>query len=230
MHIQDIELALRGYLDALYPVGSERDTLLAAAKAQHVHVEPDRLTFGSLMKLVELGWAKFAPYFENLQMFKGLMEHVRHIRNELAHFTAETGPVGMQALNHALDWLENRESVSDIVHAKTVTVTNTLSIPASASLSLEYTVDGGRSSKYGPLKAWLMQQQDGPMNVTFEDVERIIGSQLPPSARRLRNWWANDSVGHVQSKVWLNAGWKVIDVDVRKQQVTFRQKLPGEQV
>jgi hypothetical protein len=52
-------------------------------------------------------------------------------------------------------------------------------------------------------------------------MEEIMGANLPPSARSHRSWWANDYVSHVQSGVWLEAGWRVTTVDLDQEFVTF---------
>lgn len=41
----------------------------------------------------------------------------------------------------------------------------------------------------------------------------------PPRAHRA--WWANDTVTHVQSKQWLDAGWRVSYLNLTEQRVTF---------
>jgi hypothetical protein len=45
--------------------------------------------------------------------------------------------------------------------------------------------------------------------------------KLPPSAITQRSWWANDSVGHVQSKRWLDAGWRVRSFNLTNRTVIF---------
>src|SRR5205823_1592780 len=59
--------------------------------------------------------------------------------------------------------------------------------------------------------------------------ETIIDHKLPPSAWEHRSWWANDSVGHVQSQEWLNAGWRVSNLTVTGQTVTFSRMLDREE-
>ena len=52
-------------------------------------------------------------------------------------------------------------------------------------------------------------------------MEDIIDGKLPPSARTHRGWWANDSVGHVQSQQWLEVGWRVAQINMTDGRVTF---------
>jgi hypothetical protein len=76
-------------------------------------------------------------------------------------------------------------------------------------------------SRYAPLAIWLQNQEQNKIILTFQDVETIIQDTLPPSARKHRNWWANDSVGHTQSQQWLEVGWRVSNVNLSEEKVTF---------
>lgn len=67
------------------------------------------------------------------------------------------------------------------------------------------------------------QAQEGRVALSFDEVERILGSPLPASASKLRVWWSNDKT-HAQARYgWLSAGWVVEDVDLEKKVVVFRQ-------
>ena len=76
-------------------------------------------------------------------------------------------------------------------------------------------------AKYDPLFEHLCRAPDGPLEVTFEEIDTLVRG-LPPSARRLRAWWTNEVGGrHVQARAWLNAGREVVAVDVPAGKVTF---------
>ena len=63
--------------------------------------------------------------------------------------------------------------------------------------------------KYDPLARYLAERPGAICSLTFRQVERIIGTALPDSARKPRNyqsWWANDKT-HVQAASWLDTGW-----------------------
>ena len=78
--------------------------------------------------------------------------------------------------------------------------------------------------KYLPLEDWFRKQSTTaePIELTFDQVEAILGSPLPKSATRLKTWWTN-----VQPKIqshrtaWLNNGWKVSEFDLEARRVTF---------
>jgi len=51
-----------------------------------------------------------------------------------------------------------------------------------------------------------------------------MGSPLPASARRRKNWWSNrDTASALQAGAWVNAGYHVKAVDVDQETVTFHK-------
>ena len=89
-------------------------------------------------------------------------------------------------------------------------------------------------AKYDPLKNFLISLPDHQMEITltFEQIEKIISAELPPTAFKHRAWWANEKNGvHVCAHAWMGAGWKVDTVNQREYWVRFvRQRLPGKPV
>jgi hypothetical protein len=83
-------------------------------------------------------------------------------------------------------------------------------------------------SRYAALAIWLAAQDAEQVLLTFEQIERLIRSPLPESALQLRAWWSNDRVGHTHSILWLEAGWKVVYVDLGEGQVIFARIKPDE--
>lgn len=57
----------------------------------------------------------------------------------------------------------------------------------------------------------------------FEEVARVIGSELPASAYKHRPWWANESAGHVHAKAWLAAGYEATQVDMEGHKLVFKR-------
>ena len=76
-------------------------------------------------------------------------------------------------------------------------------------------------AKYDPLFRYLCKADDGPLDMTFDEIERLVG-MLPSSATSHRAWWANEVDGrHVQAAAWLNAGREVATVDPGRRSVRF---------
>ena len=78
--------------------------------------------------------------------------------------------------------------------------------------------------KYVPLEEWFRNQPitAAPIELTFDQVEAILGAPLPRSATKLTTWWTN-----VQPKIqshrtaWLNNGWIVAECDQQARWVRF---------
>ncbi len=60
--------------------------------------------------------------------------------------------------------------------------------------------------------------------MTFAELEALLGTELPTSARMRKNWWSNrDSQRALQSGAWIGAGYHVASVDLQQQVVTFQR-------
>ena len=57
-----------------------------------------------------------------------------------------------------------------------------------------------------------------------------MNEALPDSARSKRAWWSNRTKGALQASAWMEAGYRVEDVDLDRQQVTFRKSTINYQV
>jgi FAD synthase len=67
-------------------------------------------------------------------------------------------------------------------------------------------------NKYDPLYHFLKKDNGSHVKVTFKEIEKIRNDQLPISASKYREWWANG--GHIQANAWLEAGYKVDKVSL----------------
>lgn len=62
--------------------------------------------------------------------------------------------------------------------------------------------------------------------MTFAEIERVIGSKLPPNSPRYPAWWSNNPSNNVMTKVWLDAGFRTEQVDVKSRKIVFRRTEP----
>lgn len=68
-------------------------------------------------------------------------------------------------------------------------------------------------SKYSRLENYLKNQI--VVQMSYTDIENILGDKLPESSRTDRTWWANSMhSSRTQAHSWLNAGWKVKSVNL----------------
>jgi hypothetical protein len=77
-------------------------------------------------------------------------------------------------------------------------------------------------SKYEPLNEFLGRLKADYWRPTFLELERILGFKLPVTARKTADWWNAAAGGrHAHANTWVGAGWKVQDVNIDKEKVTF---------
>ena len=80
-----------------------------------------------------------------------------------------------------------------------------------------------KGDKYIKLKNFLINSNQPTVKLSFRDIEKIIDSELPPSAYKHSAWWANDTKCHVQSISWLEAGYQTdcVSETYREKQIVF---------
>ncbi len=76
-------------------------------------------------------------------------------------------------------------------------------------------------SKYKPLERHLRASGKSRLALTFSQIEKIVGSRLPASARRYPAWWSNNEGSHVQAQAWKDPGYRTEQVDIAEEKVTF---------
>lgn len=79
------------------------------------------------------------------------------------------------------------------------------------------------SHKYEPLTEFLRRQSRAVVRMSFDEIERVIGAKLPPSATHHRAWWSNNAQNNVMTKAWKDAGFESEDVDMKGRRVAFRR-------
>jgi hypothetical protein len=78
-------------------------------------------------------------------------------------------------------------------------------------------------SKYDRLGDYLRTQRTKEVPMTFAEIERVIGAKLPPNSPQYPAWWSNNPSNNVMTRVWLKAGFRTEQVDVRSRKVVFRR-------
>lgn len=77
-------------------------------------------------------------------------------------------------------------------------------------------------SKYNPLRDYLLKQRLGEFELTFREIESILGFKLPASADRPQ-WWANQRAeGRPQRESWRAGGYDAFLI-LGSDKVTFRR-------
>jgi len=221
--VQDVEVTLRQYIESIFPEKEQMDAALYRAfdadrrDPSRPGREYEELSFWNHVQLItqEDNWPKFEPYLGPLTVFRNFMEPVREVRNQLAHFRGQMDHTQKKSLDHALHWLASRPKVE--TEKETVSIS-----PKEYPFTPKDTKR--KRGKYSLIGEWLKERGDfqGNIELSFDDIEEIIGDELPPSAREHRAWWGNH-YHNAQAKSWLDAGWLVDNVDLAQEKVTFRQ-------
>ena len=79
--------------------------------------------------------------------------------------------------------------------------------------------------KYQRLYTHLCGMTTQEWRPSFDEIESIIGFELPASARLHRPWWSNQTGGngHSQALAWSAAGWETADVDMDAETLLLRR-------
>lgn len=65
------------------------------------------------------------------------------------------------------------------------------------------------------------------VKLSFAQIDGIIGDNLPLTAYRSTEWWEN-SPSNVHAKAWVNAGWKVEEVNLKEAYVVFKKEVKAQ--
>jgi CBS domain-containing protein len=169
-------------------------------------------------------WPLYEPVFRLSHVaMERLLRPLNKVRNRLAHFRGDLSSDEQGRLLFCNELLARHEAEVRAAFAKpSPPPTPNVVEPDEPEAPLDEE-QSARDRKYTPLARWLEAQpaEPGWVRLTFAQIEHIIGAELPSGARQPGAWWANDSVGHVQSIEWLSAGWRVSSVDFGEQAVEF---------
>jgi hypothetical protein len=83
-----------------------------------------------------------------------------------------------------------------------------------------------QGTKYSLLSEYLARRAryGDLVTLTFAKIQSVIGANLPSSALQDVRWWNNAS-SHVQAQAWMNAGWRVHDINLNDRTVIFKRVI-----
>jgi CBS domain-containing protein len=241
MHVEDIEFIIKELIRGIYP-GEQKKPGSRKPKPF------EELNLGDYINLLMSKniWKFCAPILNvEKESIYELLVRVRQTRNDLAHFRSEISSRSREELRYCANWLRSRyqeyekEQAGGFINALLEQREQEGITHVAPAEPVAYGVDGEnarkiqegrvtRRSRYAALANWLAMQDTEQVLLTFGQIEEMIDSPLPNSALQLRAWWANDRVGHAHSALWLDAGWKVIYVDLGEGQVIFARIKPDD--
>jgi Protein of unknown function DUF262/Family of unknown function (DUF6416)/Protein of unknown function (DUF1524) len=86
--------------------------------------------------------------------------------------------------------------------------------------------DAEHTGKYRLLWRWLQEQGRDEINLSFADIEQVLGMSLPQSARRhLTHWYGYE--GTALGRAIRDAGWRAHQVNLTDETVTFIREETG---
>jgi CBS domain-containing protein len=221
--------ALAAFLTARgEPVSMSDEQVRAAFEAGFLGDKPPVFTDLDLSDFIQLflakeRWSFYAPVVApDASTIRSLLDEVRKTRNALAHLRGEITAEERNRLKYCNDLLivSLRLLRARVAPASSTAADQVDEIDNLAAAPVEEEDD---NSRYAPLGARLqnLSLDQNELSLSFEAVEKILGTQLPASARVHGAWWANDTTSHPQSQAWLSAGWKVESVDFEAEKVRY---------
>ncbi len=83
-----------------------------------------------------------------------------------------------------------------------------------------------KGDKYLELTKYLEKAESFNVEITFKEIEKIVGFRLPDSAYVHIPWWSNTE-SHSQAHSWMNAGYYTSDCSrtVPMKKVTFCRRI-----
>lgn len=199
------------------------------------------LTLNEYIQMFKKVWPKHIATFHDLEWksIENLLGDVRGIRNAIAHFR-EVTPNQRKQLKFCISLLGRYRSEIEKTSDETIEIEPVLVFPDNLEAfpkilnDNEFTtpVDEAIETRYSPFASYLANQVNpeiSKVRIDFYQIEEIIKDQLPKSARSHRTWWSNDPVAQQHSEQWLESGWRVSNVNVSEQKVTF-VRIFGRQI
>jgi hypothetical protein len=147
-----------------------------------------------------------------------LLEKVRDARNKLAHFRGELTLEERRTIRFASEWLEGNLPV-----AKATAPAARVSTISNESIGVDREEEETEpQGSYAPFSKYLRDQAPDKdlVETTFQQLEAILGKQLPRSAYEYRAWWSNDPA-KPQSAAWLEEGWRTTSINMTERRLTF---------
>jgi CBS domain-containing protein len=202
------------------PLGSDTEALADAEKRLGLSESAKKfedLTFDELTGvLFRHPNAPKLSQSKDISELRILLQQVRDARNRLAHFRGELSSEQRRTIQFAEEWLERNLPAALAEPSPPVVVATP------KPNHQEEEGEAGPHGSYAPLAAHLEVQPANitSVNLSFPQIETILGKELPRSAYEYRAWWSNDPM-KPQSAAWLDEGWRTTAVSMTERRLTF---------
>lgn len=151
---------------------------------------------------------------------RGLLQRVRDARNKLAHFRGELTSEERRTIRFTADWLE--QNLPAPIPEKPQPDRSRDALPEKPEPDQADEETEEPLGTYAPLARHLKNVPSATTWVvlTFDEIEKILKSELPRSAFQYRAWWSNDPT-KPQSAAWLDEGWRTNAVKMTERRLAF---------
>jgi superoxide dismutase len=183
-------------------------------------------------------WQYLKPIFHVEPGFiRNILNDVRITRNNLAHFKGEIKLQERDKLGFCKNWLKRHMEALNVSQQfqSSIVSSNGEDIPVTP-IVLEQVVaqsipsesldssSKARKSKYDKIGTFLRSQPDDKtvIKLSFSDLETIIGSPLPYSAKTYYAAWSNNR-SHTLARQWLQVGWRTKTSSINQEFVVFER-------
>lgn len=256
MLVEDVETTLKDCIrvDLIAQQGQLDDADLTARISEQIgNKSIDEMTISDFILLFLHGdrWNRYSADVDiDRDACRKMLKVVNEIRNDLFHFRTDISEDRRYGLKYCRDWLNRHQQaimdalrpagdriakaatldeIADEKGVSTEVLTSRVEELAESPQVIEETTSG--RSKYEGIATFLQTLPSHIQDVAmgFGEFESIIESELPRSALEHRSWWANDSSSHIQSRQWLEVGWRASNVNMSQQRVTFTRIKDREQ-
>ena len=204
--------AIRGYLEraGINPPSNDDTEAVAEAEKRLRLPKPGKeielLTFDEFSKvLLRHPNAPKLPAASDVTEVRTLLDRVRDSRNDLAHFRGKLQLSERKHIRFAADWLERNlprpvipspppQPPAQEIPTPPASVPPGVTPPTPAGGLPREREDEAPHGSYAGLAAKLREVPPSTVSVpmTFRDIERVLGKELPRSAYEYRAWWANN--------------------------------------
>jgi len=202
---------------------------------QNVTGELDRLTFGQYIDLfLHACWPAHEPRLQlEAAALRQLLDATRDFRNRLAHHRGALTSLERDQLTYCRELLHRVADAGPVERPRPAPAPEPAPPPPAAS-EPERAPDPAapEDAPVGALLHLIELLEDLSLSedrVTFEfsaleagdTPEQARARRLPSEARELRGWWSNNLEENPNAFLWMNPGWRVVNVNLQRETVTL---------
>ncbi len=212
-------------------------TLFERHIVQNVTGELDRLTFNQYIELfLQACWPAHEPRFKlQATAMRPLLEAMREYRNRLAHHRGALTSLERDQLTYCRELLHRVADTGPVERPRAETPAEPAPPPEPAPAPQQESSPAPAASEAVPVGALLrlvelLEEQgstEDRVTVEFSSIEaaetpeQARTRRLPTEARELRGWWSNNLEENPNAFLWMNPGWRVVNVNLQRETVTL---------